>query len=273
MSFSHIFCPTPNHKICCKNKNCIFVSYHFVFIFYCFCSSSAAPPTFSIRPEDLRVGLNGMANFECVASGNPPPSVFWTKEGSQMLMFPDNSYGHTHVTTDGTLQIRGVQKDDAGYFVCSALSVAGSATTRAFLQVTSVDDIPPPIIQIGPANQTLPVGSMVTLPCRATGAPTPRVRWYKDGTPLQTGQRIIIVQSGFLKIDGKHLCAAYTLIDNKCLRRGFFRFGQIHWSICLCFLSFPSIAPAQNCWWPTRVCIRAPHHRRVAKHPGQPRSR
>lgn len=76
-----------------------------------------------------------MATFDCVASGNPPPSVFWTKEGSQMLMFPDNSYGHIHVTNQGTLQIRGVQKEDAGYFVCSALSVAGSATIRAFLQV------------------------------------------------------------------------------------------------------------------------------------------
>lgn len=77
-----------------------------------------------------------MATFDCVATGNPPPSVFWTKEGSQMLMFPDNSYGHIHVTNQGTLQIRGVQKEDAGYFVCSALSVAGSATIRAFLQVS-----------------------------------------------------------------------------------------------------------------------------------------
>lgn len=94
-----------------------------------------APPSFSVRPQDKKVGLNGIAMFECLAKGNPPPSVFWTKEGSQMLMFPDNSYGHIHITSQGTLQIRGVQKEDAGYFVCSALSVAGSATTRAFLQV------------------------------------------------------------------------------------------------------------------------------------------
>lgn len=169
----------------------------------------AAQPTFSIRPEDRKVGLNGVATFECVASGNPPPSVFWTKEGSQMLMFPDNSYGHIHVTTQGTLQIRGVQKEDAGYFVCSALSVAGSATIRAFLQVTSVDDIPPPIIQIGPANQTLAIGNVAMLACRATGTPTPRIRWYKDGVPLQTGQRLIIVQTGFLKIDGKSILWPY----------------------------------------------------------------
>lgn len=52
-----------------------------------------------------------------------------------MLMFPDNTYGHIYVTSQGTLQIRGVQKEDAGFYVCSALSVAGSATIRAFLTV------------------------------------------------------------------------------------------------------------------------------------------
>ena len=28
--------------------------------------------------------MNGLAQFECVAEGNPPPSVFWSKEGSQV---------------------------------------------------------------------------------------------------------------------------------------------------------------------------------------------
>lgn len=96
-----------------------------------------ALPEFLSKPQDVKIGSNGIATFECVASGNPPPSVFWTKEGSQVLMFPDNSYGHVQVTTQGTLQIRGVQKEDAGYYVCSAISVAGAGTTRAFLQVST----------------------------------------------------------------------------------------------------------------------------------------
>ncbi|XP_055700087.1 roundabout homolog 2 isoform X1 [Phlebotomus papatasi] len=165
-----------------------------------------SPPSFSVRPQDKKVGLNGIAMFECLAKGNPPPSVFWTKEGSQMLMFPDNSYGHIHITTQGTLQIRGVQKEDAGYFVCSALSVAGSATTRAFLQVTSVDDIPPPIIQIGPSNQTLPLGSATLMPCQAIGTPPPTIKWYKDGMAMAAGQRnFMIQQNGSLRLTNLQL--------------------------------------------------------------------
>lgn len=42
------------------------------------------------------------------------------------------------------------------------------------------------------------------LPCRASGNPTPRVKWYRDGTTLQSGNRYTIVQGGSLRIDGKY---------------------------------------------------------------------
>jgi hypothetical protein len=91
---------------------------------------------FDTKPQDVKSGMNGVAKFECVASGNPQPSVYWTKEGSQELMFPDNTYGRHHVTLEGVLEIKGVRKEDAGYYVCSAFSVAGSGSTRAFLEVS-----------------------------------------------------------------------------------------------------------------------------------------
>ncbi|XP_075224149.1 roundabout homolog 2-like isoform X2 [Lycorma delicatula] len=162
-----------------------------------------SPPAFITKPLDQKVGLNGLATFDCVARGNPPPSVFWNKEGSQVLMFPGNSYGHLHVTNEGSLHIQGAQRDDAGFLVCSAFSVAGSSTARAFLQVTSMEDVPPPIVEIGPANQTLPLQSVATLPCQARGEPPPRIRWYKNGSPLdaKTSNRITIMPTGTLQID------------------------------------------------------------------------
>ena len=63
-------------------------------------------PTFTTKPRDQRVGMNGIARFDCTASGNPPPSVFWTKEGSQELMFTGTTHGQMHVTSEGTLTIQ-----------------------------------------------------------------------------------------------------------------------------------------------------------------------
>ncbi|VVC26657.1 Fibronectin type III,Immunoglobulin subtype,Immunoglobulin-like domain,Immunoglobulin-like [Cinara cedri] len=162
-----------------------------------------SPPIFVTRPKDQKVGLNGIASFDCVAQGNPPPSVFWTREGSQVLMFPGNAYGHFHVTQEGTLRIQGAQKEDAGYLVCSALSVAGSVTWRAFLQVTSVQDVPPPVVDIGPTNQTLATRSTATLPCQASGIPLPTIKWYRNGNYLSPDYpRVTITSSGTLQIDG-----------------------------------------------------------------------
>uniref|UniRef100_A0A8D8SYU1 Roundabout homolog 2 n=1 Tax=Cacopsylla melanoneura TaxID=428564 RepID=A0A8D8SYU1_9HEMI len=161
-----------------------------------------SPPSFVVTPQDQKVGMNGIASFQCVAEGSPMPSVFWTQEGSQVLMFPGNAYGHLHVTQEGTLRIQGVQKEDAGFFVCSALSVAGSTTVRAFLQVTSVEDTPPPIVQVGPSNQTLPLHSVASLPCQAVGSPPPHIKWYKNGNALSPEDtRINVSSSGGLQID------------------------------------------------------------------------
>lgn len=72
-------------------------------------------------------------------------------------------------------------------------------------QVTSVDDVPPPIVQIGPANQTLPLQSVATLPCQAIGTPQPKIKWYKNGSPLiSQGPRIKVMDPGTLHIDGEY---------------------------------------------------------------------
>ncbi|XP_065209476.1 roundabout homolog 2-like [Planococcus citri] len=175
------------------------------------------PPFFVKIPTDQRIGLNGIATFTCVTKGNPPPSVFWTKEGSQMLMFAGNTYGHFHVLADGTLRIQGAQREDTGFLICSALSVAGSTSVRAYLQVTSVIDIPPPIIEMGPTNQTLALYSDAKLYCRANGTPTPIIKWFKNGNPLDTNHdpRIRTILEGTLSIkalqfsdSGLYTCAA-----------------------------------------------------------------
>lgn len=68
-----------------------------------------------------------------------------------------------------------------------------------------MEDTPPPIIQIGPSNQTLPRGSTATLVCQATGSPAPKIKWTKDKSPLKESKssRIHISTSGTLKIDGE----------------------------------------------------------------------
>ncbi|XP_066295984.1 roundabout homolog 2-like [Branchiostoma lanceolatum] len=99
------------------------------------------PPTFKTKPRDQVIGLNRTATFLCETAGNPPPAVFWQKEGSQVPMFSNQVHGRFRVTSNAELIISGVQETDEGWYVCSALNLAGSAAERAYLKVADEEPV------------------------------------------------------------------------------------------------------------------------------------
>ena len=109
---------------------------------------------------------------------------------------------------------QGVRKEDDGFYICSALSVAGSSVTKAYLEVTAIEDQPPPIIAMGPANQTLPINTIAVLPCQASGNPKPSIRWFKDQKAItQTeSSRLMVEETGTLVIDSKDDAYIYTIV-------------------------------------------------------------
>lgn len=58
----------------------------------------------------------------------------------QILLFPiqePSPSGRFFVSLSGELTITDVQVDDSGYYICQAISVAGSILTKALLEVES----------------------------------------------------------------------------------------------------------------------------------------
>lgn len=104
-------------------------------IFYYF-FVQIARPVFTNFPKDETVSTGLDVSFACSAKGTPKPSIFWTREGSQELMFPGNVYQSRYtVNEDGSLHIKETIKKDEGHYVCSAISQAGASTATVFLQV------------------------------------------------------------------------------------------------------------------------------------------
>ncbi|TRY72933.1 hypothetical protein DNTS_001127, partial [Danionella cerebrum] len=164
-----------------------------------------AAPQFVIRPRDQIVAQGRTASFPCETKGNPQPAVFWQKEGSQNLLFPNQPQqpnSRFSVSPSGDLTITVVQRADAGYYICQALTVAGSILAKAQLEVTDVlTDRPPPIIRQGPVNQTLVVDSIALLRCHASGEPVPTISWLKDGLSLLgKDPRMSLLELGSLQI-------------------------------------------------------------------------
>uniref|UniRef100_A0A8C7JW40 Roundabout, axon guidance receptor, homolog 3 (Drosophila) n=1 Tax=Oncorhynchus kisutch TaxID=8019 RepID=A0A8C7JW40_ONCKI len=162
------------------------------------------PPQIVVRPRDQITAQGRTVNFLCGTKGNPPPAVFWQKEGSQILLFPIQEAaqsGRFSVSLSGELTITDVHSEDSGYYICQAISVAGSILTKALLEVESASsDRVPPIIRQGPANQTLAPGSTAHLQCHVMGNPLPSIQWEKDGQRILGDERVSLMENGMFQI-------------------------------------------------------------------------
>lgn len=48
---------------------------------------SPVPPAFVVRPRNQVVGVGRTVTFQCEATGNPQPAIFWQREGSQVITY------------------------------------------------------------------------------------------------------------------------------------------------------------------------------------------
>ncbi|XP_039682422.1 roundabout homolog 1 isoform X6 [Perca fluviatilis] len=182
----------------------------------------SVPPAFVVRPRNQVVGVGRTVTFQCEATGNPQPAIFWQREGSQNLLFsyqPPQPSSRFSVSQSGDLTITDAERSDMGYYSCQAINTAGSVLTKALLEITDVvSDRPPPVIRQGPTNQSVAVDSTVVLNCVATGNPTPTILWRKDGVLVSThDSRVKQLDTGALQIryaklgdTGTYTCIAST---------------------------------------------------------------
>lgn len=74
-------------------------------------------PHFTVRPPaKFEVGKNQNITVHCQASGDPQPTITWTKENGEL------SLGRSKVNVDGTLQIWNPKEEDSGRYTCVASS-------------------------------------------------------------------------------------------------------------------------------------------------------
>ena len=109
------------------------------------------------------------------------------------------------VLENGTLLIEKVRKEDASSLLCAAVNEAGSLVARTRVDVTSTSIPPPLVIEVGPANQTLPIKSPASLRCQAENQP---VHWTQDGISINASSsssssraRFSVSDSGTLRIE------------------------------------------------------------------------
>lgn len=92
---------------------------------------SISTPKITLSSTELTVTKSDSASLLCSASGNPVPSVVWSRESG---VLPHN---RTRVTSDGLLQIYDAQLEDAGKYKCVAQNILGRDEKAISLVVQS----------------------------------------------------------------------------------------------------------------------------------------
>ncbi|XP_037294800.1 tyrosine-protein phosphatase Lar isoform X2 [Manduca sexta] len=155
---------------------------------------AADPPEITIRPRNMQVRANGIAAFYCAARGDPIPNIQWRKNGKKVSSMQTRYQVSGMEATAGpgangaVLRIEPVrvQRDDATYECVAENGVGDAVTAVATLTVFEADKVPPgfPNIAPPPTMMVVEVGHTATLPCQASGTPSPKIRWLWNSLPL-----------------------------------------------------------------------------------------
>uniref|UniRef100_A0A3Q3IGR0 Heparan sulfate proteoglycan 2 n=1 Tax=Monopterus albus TaxID=43700 RepID=A0A3Q3IGR0_MONAL len=132
-----------------------------------------AQPVATVTPSVLNVRQGQRAEFHCAVTGNPTPAIEW-------IGGPGNRMSPRAVIRAGVLTFTAVDPADEGEYTCKALNTHGEHTARVSLFVQSTQ----PQVQVSPQNIEVQEGDTLRLYCRASGSPTPKLTWLKNGGHL-----------------------------------------------------------------------------------------
>jgi hypothetical protein len=153
-----------------------------------------AKPRFKVEPEIQNAAEEETAVFECIADGEPKPTIQWIHNGAPIDV--GNTEKTNRIVALNKLTILNLQESDTGNYGCNATNTIGYIYKDAYVNVLSL----PPDIQSPPAKQSRTVeGQSVTINCQTFGAPKPTIKWYHGGLEI-SGERFQTSKEGNLII-------------------------------------------------------------------------
>uniref|UniRef100_A0A4W6FLZ6 Heparan sulfate proteoglycan 2 n=1 Tax=Lates calcarifer TaxID=8187 RepID=A0A4W6FLZ6_LATCA len=177
-------------------------------------AGEAAQPVASITPSVLNVQQGQRAEFRCTVTGNPTPAIEW-------IGGPGNRMSPRAVIRGGILTFSAVDPADEGEYTCKALNTHGEHTARVSLFVQSIGLGTQPQVQVSPQNIEVHEGDTLRLYCRASGSPTPKLTWLKNGGQIPPQARMDRTDIGTLLIpnikmsdSGTYMCVGSNRIGS-----------------------------------------------------------
>ncbi|KJH48749.1 immunoglobulin I-set domain protein [Dictyocaulus viviparus] len=135
-------------------------------------------PDFGDKDEVVvvKVNISRPVTLECPIKDTHNAELSWSRHQLPAI----NGVQNIQIISGGRhLFIPSVQRNDQGFFTCTATNPAGEATKTYKLLV----QVPPVILNEGGEYSVIENNSLV-LPCEVEGSPIPTIAWKKDGRSI-----------------------------------------------------------------------------------------
>ncbi|XP_071117968.1 protein sidekick-1-like isoform X4 [Haliotis cracherodii] len=162
-------------------------------------------PSFTRNPTLTSVETGSNTSFICEASGNPIPIIKWHK--NNIPLQETNKFVITQIGRESRLWILNATVSDMGKYVCSAENRFGTIYNFDAQLYVKLKKSPPEFSEF-PKDAYVKPGSPVTLSCAAEGVPEPTIRWFVDGTYIETTE--VSTGRGQLVLPEVYVSALYT---------------------------------------------------------------
>jgi len=100
---------------------------------------TAVPVEIVMDPQSATQLVGGSATFNCAASGTPPLTFMWYKDGESAALVAGGSVSISNQSNESSLTLTNIASSDAGAYYCVASNdlVAGRFTSNsAFANLT-----------------------------------------------------------------------------------------------------------------------------------------
>ncbi|XP_059480564.1 limbic system-associated membrane protein-like isoform X2 [Neocloeon triangulifer] len=154
------------------------------------------PPVIRGQPAggSVTARKGGSVTLECKASGNPVPTITWTKKGPSGIT-------RENIVEGFSLTLEQVDRHQAGIYQCSANNGVGTPATFDI----NLNILYPPEIEMERSWVHSGVGYEAQLVCIVHAEPPADVRWYKEAIQQDPNEQFSINNMGskhFLSIRG-----------------------------------------------------------------------
>ncbi|XP_054634735.1 basement membrane-specific heparan sulfate proteoglycan core protein-like [Dunckerocampus dactyliophorus] len=146
-------------------------------LFSLLCSATGQGLVVTVEPRTITVREGEPVSFRCqVGSGAQHTQLQWRRANNQPLA--DN----VKIGPGGAVMtVANARPANQGEYQCVASSSAGSSHASAQLNVKY-----PPKVRLSPTGTVrVKIGDRVSVQCRATGRPRPKMNWRRQGSFLQ----------------------------------------------------------------------------------------